>query len=43
MNLRLNYEHLKHVIGVSKKFDDYLLEVKDQAPGDDWAREVGIR
>ena len=47
----LNYEHLQRVIRVSRKFEDYLQEVKEgepeqvrgQGPDEEMAREEGIR
>ena len=39
----MSYVHLKHVIGVSKKFDEYLEKVQDGCTDEDIARGGGIR
>jgi hypothetical protein len=38
-----SYSHLKHVIGVAEKFDDYLKNVKEGYSPDQIAREGGMR
>ncbi|KAL9089773.1 MAG: hypothetical protein Q9165_005567 [Trypethelium subeluteriae] len=46
---RMAFSHLQKVIGVCKRFDDYLVEVKDvvevedQPKEEEWARDDGIR
>jgi SpoVK/Ycf46/Vps4 family AAA+-type ATPase len=40
---QMNYSHLKHVIGVSSKFDKYLKGLKDGISDDQLMREEGIR
>jgi SpoVK/Ycf46/Vps4 family AAA+-type ATPase len=40
---KMSYKHLKHVIGVSRKFDKYLDGVRDGFTDDQIMREVGIR
>ena len=46
---RLGFSHLQRVIGVSKRFDDYLtavkdvVELEDQPKEEEWARDEGIR
>lgn len=39
----MNYGHLKHVIKVSSKFDDYLNTVREGLSDDQIARDDGIR
>lgn len=40
---QVKYEHLVHVMEVSSKFEDYLLEVKDHVTDAEMQREEGIR
>lgn len=40
---QMEFNHLKHVIKVSSKFDKYLFQLKAEATDDDWARDEGIR
>ena len=46
---KLGLDHLQKVIGICKRFDDYLAEVKDvieledQSKEETWARDDGIR
>lgn len=40
---KLNYAHLNHVIGVSGKFEKYLLDVQDQVTDAERQRDAGIR
>ncbi|KAL9112822.1 MAG: hypothetical protein Q9227_002899 [Pyrenula ochraceoflavens] len=46
---KMRFSHLERVIGVCKRFDDYLIEVKDvievgnQPREEEWARDEGIR
>lgn len=40
---RMNYEHLKHVIGIAAEFDAYLIEVQEGFSDASIARADGIR
>jgi hypothetical protein len=40
---RMSYQHLKHVITVSSKFDTYLKKVQEGFSGDQIARGDGVR
>lgn len=40
---QVKYEHLTHVMEVSSKFEDYLLEVKDHVTDAEMQREEGVR
>jgi SpoVK/Ycf46/Vps4 family AAA+-type ATPase len=40
---KLDWPCLKHIIGVSAKFEKYLQTVSQNATDDEWAREQGLR
>jgi AAA+ superfamily predicted ATPase len=40
---QVKYDHLVHVMDVSRKFDDYLLEVNDHVTDAERQRDDGVR
>jgi hypothetical protein len=35
----MTFDHLEHVITVSRKFEDYMIEVNDGVTDEEWARD----